>query len=215
MCVLSYFDDNFCATIDLSSTSSCPLKPSPFQVPFNASKSSCSFLYKKFVCHNMPSQHSPLHPLSTPKGLSIIDTFKFTKYRKKSRSDITVVGFKNIFLHKVKYLPFSFNGDNLFVLFHVPFGVPSAYGRSMDGMDKMCNGHPWCTTKTMKIKNNFGLSFRQSTCAGHFQCHNDHCDYMHSNGGMRNNTKSRCSTHLSFVVGDVAPPRSIFECKVC
>lgn len=27
----------------------------------------------------------------------------------------------------------------------VCMGIPSAYGRSIDGMDKMCNEHPWCT----------------------------------------------------------------------
>jgi hypothetical protein len=63
------------------------------------------------------------------------------------------------------------------------------FHRSMDGMDKMCNGHPWCTTKTTNIQNDFGLSFRRSTCAGHLQCSNDFWDYMHRNAGERNNTK--------------------------
>ena len=38
---------------------------------------------------------------------------------------------------------------------------------------------------------------------------------MHRNGGMRNSTEWASSTHLPFVVGDVAPARSTFECKVC
>ena len=93
--------------------------------------------------------------------------------------------------------------------------VPSAYGRSMDDMDKMCDGHSWCTTKTTNIQNDFELSFHRSTCASHLQCQNDHCDYKHCNRGMRNSTEWACSTHLPFVVGDVAPARSTFKCKVC
>ena len=59
------------------------------------------------------------------------------------------------------------------------------------------------------------MSFRRSSGAGHLQCQNDHYDYMHRNGGMRNNTEWASSNHLPFVVGNVAPARSTFECKVC
>jgi hypothetical protein len=76
----------------------------------------------------------------------------------------------------------------------------------------MCDGHPWCTTKTMNIQHNFGLSFRRSTCAGHLQYPND---YMHRNKGLRNNTELGGSTLLPFAVGNVPPTRSIVECKVC
>ena len=65
------------------------------------------------------------------------------------------------------------------------------------------------------MQNDFGLSFRRSTCIGHLQCQNDYYDYMHRNGGMRNSTEWASSTHLLFVIGDVAPARSTFECKVC
>ena len=94
-------------------------------------------------------------------------------------------------------------------------GVPSAYGCSMDGMDKICDGHPRCTTKITNIQDDFGLSFQRSTCVCHLQYQNDHCDYMHRNGSMRNSTKWAGSIHLPFVVGDVAPAKSTFECKVC
>lgn len=63
-------------------------------------------------------------------------------------------------MHDAKCLPPSFNNDVLFVLPLVAMGVPSAYGRLMDGMKKMCDGHPWCTTKTTNIQNDFGLSFQ-------------------------------------------------------
>ena len=85
----------------------------------------------------------------------------------------------------------------------------------MDGMDKMCDGHPWCTTKITNIQNDFGLSFLRSTREGHLQCHNDYCDYMHPNGGLRNNTKWVGSTPLPFVVGYGPPTRSTVEYKIC
>ena len=82
----------------------------------------------------------------------------------------------------------------------------------MDGMDKMCDGHSWCTTKTMNIQNDFELFFRRSTCAYHLQCPNDYCDYMHCNGGLRKNTEWAGSTHLLFLV---AHTRSTIKCKIC
>ena len=85
----------------------------------------------------------------------------------------------------------------------------------MDGMDNMCDGHPWCDTKTTNIQNDFGLSFRRSTCASHLRCQNNHYNYMHRNRGMRNNTEWAGSIHLPFIVGDIVPARSTFECKVC
>ena len=156
VCVLLYYDDNICATVDLSDTSSLLLKITPFQVPLHASKSSCSSLYRKFVCHDTPSQLLSLHPSSSSIGLI---TIKFTKYRKSSKSYLIATNFENIIVRDVKFLPSSFNGDMLFVLPLMPLGVLSAYGRSRDGMDKMCDGHLWCTTKTTNIQNDFGLVF--------------------------------------------------------
>jgi hypothetical protein len=81
-------------------------------------------------------------------------------------------------------------------------------------MDKMCDGRPWNTTKTMNIQNDFGLSFRRCTCVSHFQCPNDYCDSMNRNGGLRNNIVWAGSTPLPFVVGDVPPTGFTVECKV-
>ena len=85
----------------------------------------------------------------------------------------------------------------------------------MDGMDKMCNGHPWYTTKIINIQNDFALTFRRSTCEGHLQCSNDFCDYMHRNVGECNNTKWARSTPTPFFMSIVAPEKSKLECKVC
>ena len=74
---------------------------------------------------------------------------------------------------------------------------------------------PWCTIKTTNIQNDFGLSFRWSTYAGHLQCPNDYCDYIHRSGGLRHNTEWANSTPLPFVVDNVPPIKSTTECKVC
>lgn len=70
------------------------------------------------------------------------------------------------------------------------------YGRSMDGMDKMCDDHPWCTTKITNIENNFGLSFRRFFFCfflvfvlAIFSVLKKCCDYMCRNGGVSNNTE--------------------------
>ena len=136
-----------------------------FQVP----------LHLKFSCHNKPSQRTPLHPSPSSIGLTIIDALKFTKYRKMLKSYFTAIDFENTVVCQCQLLPYFFDGDILFVYVLVPLGVPSAYDRSMGGKDKMCDGHPWCTTKTTNIKIDFGLSFRQSIRGNHLQCQNDHC----------------------------------------
>ena len=69
--------------------------------------------------------------------------------------------------------------------------------------------------KTTNIQNDCGLFFRWSTCTCHLQCPNVYCDYMHHNGGLRNNTEWVGSTPLPFIVGNVLPIRSTIECRVC
>ena len=71
-----------------------------------------------------------------------------------SKSVLTTIDFDNIDVHDVKYLSPSFDGDVLFVLPPLSMGVPSAmpYGCAMDGMDKMCDDHLWCTTKPQIFK---------------------------------------------------------------
>ena len=145
----------------------------------------------------------------------IVDALKQTKSRKRSESNLESIDFNSIEVRDLKYLPSSFDGDILFVLPSVSFGVPSAYGRSMDGMDKMCDRYLWCTAKTTNTQNDFGLTFRRSTCACHFQCSNDFCDYMHRNASERNNTEWVGSTPTPFSMGIVAPRRSKLECNTC
>ena len=115
-------------------------------------------------------------PTSTPSSsfivirLNIVEALKVTKsIKKRSNFELIIVDFNNNYIHEVKYLPSSFDNNVLFVLLLVAMGVPSAYEHSMDGINKMCNGHPWCTTKTTNIQNDSGFSFRRSPRVGHLQ----------------------------------------------
>jgi hypothetical protein len=216
--VLSDSEDDICVAVDLSDTSPFPFRSkysTPSKLPMDLPKSPYSPLYVKVAHHGSVSQRFPLHNFSSSVGMNIVDALKQTKFRKRSKSDFASIDFDNIEVRDVKYMPSSFDGDILFVLPPVPFGVPSAYGRSMDDMDKMCDGHPWCTTKTTNIQNDFGLTFIRSTCAGHLQCSNEFCDYMHRNAGKRNNTEWAGSTPTPFSMGIIAHERSKLECKVC
>jgi hypothetical protein len=94
------------------------------------------------------------------------------------KSNLIAIDFDSIDVCEVKYLPPSFDGDVIFILPPINVDVSSTYGRSMDGTDKMCDGHLWCTTKTTNIQNNFGLSFRRSSYAGHLQCTNTYCEFV-------------------------------------
>jgi hypothetical protein len=190
--VLSDSEDDICASVDLSNTSPFPFRSvhsTIFRLPIHVAKSPCGLMYKKVVSQISPSQRPPLHPSPSSTGLTVVDALKLTKSRKKSKLYLASIDFDTIDVREVKYLSSSFNGDILFLLPPMTLKVPSPYGRSMDGMDEMCDGNPWCTTKTTNIQNDFGLSFRRSTCVGHLQCHNDYCDYMNRNGGLRNNTE--------------------------
>ena len=69
-------------------------------------------------------------------------------------SHLITFNFHNIDVYDVKYLPSSFDDNVLFVLPPLSMGVGSAYGYSMNDMDKMCDGHPWCKT-TLNIQNKF------------------------------------------------------------
>jgi len=164
--VLSDSEDDICVVVDLSDISLSPFKiknSTPSQLPKSPFSPMCNIL----IYHMTPSQRPPLHPSPSSIGLSIVGALKFTKSRKMSKSDLIFIDFDNIDVYDVKYLSSSFDGDVLFVLSLVTLGVPNMYSCSMDGMDKMCDGHPWCTTKTTNIQNDFGLSFRRSTCTGH------------------------------------------------
>jgi hypothetical protein len=145
MFVLSDSEDDICASIDLSNTSQFPFRSvhSTFsQLPIHVAESPCGLMYKKVVPQISLSQRPPLHPSPSSTGLTMVDTLKLIKSRKRSKSDLASIDFDSIDVREVKYLPSSFNGDVFILLPPLALKALSTYGRSMDGMDKMCDGHP-------------------------------------------------------------------------
>src|SRR6202022_2032965 len=143
--VLSDSEDDICASVDLSNTSPFLFRSVhsiPSQLPIHVAKSPCSLMYKKVVPQISPSQHPPLHPSPSSTRLTMVDALKLTKSRKRSKSDLASIDFDSIDVREVKYLPSSFNGDVLFLLPPVALKAPSTYGRSIDGIDKLSDGHP-------------------------------------------------------------------------
>ena len=190
--VLLDSDEDVCLVVDLSDISHFPYKTKPSNpvlVFVDVDRTPHSTSYMKLVRNGSSSQRPPLHPPSSSSRFSIVDALKMTKSRKRSKSDLTAIVFDTINVRNVKYLPPYFDGDVIITLPPIVVDVSSTYGRSMDGIDKMCDGHPWCTTKITNIQNDFGLSLRRSSCVGHLQCTNTHCDYLYRNRGVPNCTE--------------------------
>ena len=110
-----------------------------------------SLLWMKVPPHGSPSPRPPLHPSSSSLHLNIIDAIKLIKFRSWCKSDLTTIDFDSIDVHGDKDLLTSFDSDILFVLSPLSMRIPSTYDHSICSMDKMCDGHPWCTTKNTNI----------------------------------------------------------------
>lgn len=108
-----------------------------------------------------------------------------------------------------------FNGNVLLLLTicHKEFQVCMAV--QWTTWTKHVMGQPWYTIKTTNIQINFGLSFWHFFYTSHFRSHNDYCNYMHCNWGVRNNTEWVGWIPFPFVVGNVVLTRSIIKCKIC
>ena len=84
--VLSDSKDDICAFVDLSNTSSFPIKSvhsTPSQLPIHVAKSPCGSMYRRSVPQISHSQCPPLHPLPSYVGLTIVDALKLRYSRKK------------------------------------------------------------------------------------------------------------------------------------
>ena len=84
-------------------------------------------------------------------------------------------------------------------------------------MDKRYDGHDWMKTQTPNISNDLGLVFLSSTCVGHLECYNPHCDYLqraHCNSPV-NNIDFDGFTKEPFPVGGPLPLGSTLMCRVC
>ena len=141
--------------VDFSDTSFFPYKTKPSNpvlVYVDVDKTLHNSSYMKLVCLSSSSQRPPLHHSSSSSGFNIVDALKMTKSRRRSKSDLTAIDYDSIDVRDVKYLPPSFDGDVIFISPPINVDESSTYGRSMDDMDKICDGHPWCTTKITNIQ---------------------------------------------------------------
>ena len=142
--VLLDLDEDVCHVVDLFDTSYFPCKTKPSNlvlVSVDVDRTPHNSSYIKFVCHGSSSQRPPLHPSSSSSGFNTVDALKLTKSRKRFKFDLNVINFDSKDVRDVKYLPPSFDDDVIFILPPINVDVFSTYGRSMDDMHKMCDGH--------------------------------------------------------------------------
>ena len=212
--LLSDSDEDIVAAVDLADTSANPYKST-------LSFSTCPSAAAPAAPHTWSRQsfhggRPPQSPTSSSNPTSMLDALKAVATRRRSHSPIADIDFDNIKISAVKYLPTTYNGDVIFLLPPLPVGIPFNYGKGMDGMDKHFDGHPWCITKTSNVRNDGGLSFRRSSCAGHLECQNNSCQYfLVRNPGVRNCTQWSGQTSMPFNVGCTSPENSTLHCKVC
>jgi hypothetical protein len=118
---------------------------------------------------------------------------------------------------RVEYLPPVFDGAVIFELPPAGHTATRSQAKSMQGMDKRYDGHVWTKTITTNITNDFGLSFRSSTCVGHLRCNNKDYEYLFHRPRIFevNETEFEGCTLQAFVVDQTPPTESTLVCKVC
>ena len=87
----------------------------------------------------------------------------------------------------------------------------------MDDMDKHYGGHVWTKTQTTNSSIDLGLAFGSSTCVGHLEYQNPHCDYLqraHRISSVKD-IKFDGFTKEPFPVGCLVPAFSILVYKIC
>ena len=171
--LLSDSDDDIVPAFDLASTSPFPFKRTPLSSIVRSNSNS--------QLQRTPSgsvARPPRSPTFSVRHRSMLDALKATAVRPRSQSALSDIDFDNIRVEEVKYIPTTYDGDVIFLLPPLPTRLPATYGKSLDGMDKVYDGKPWCTTKTSNIRNDCSLVFRHSVCVGHLECANDSCEYL-------------------------------------
>lgn len=116
-------------------------------------------LYLHVVESGSCSKKPHVYPSSSTCIVHILDALKITECCSKFKFDLYLIKFDNLVVEDIKYLPFAFDGNVLFILPFVDLAILDAYGKSMDGMDTIHDGHAWCITKTTNDHNEFGLIF--------------------------------------------------------
>lgn len=168
--------------------------------------------------HEFPSPRPPLDPSWASLHLNIIDVLKLIKSRRRSKSDLAIIDFDSINVHDVKYwiYYYYYYYDNvLFVLTILSMGVPSTYGHFVDEMDKIYDGHLWCTTRSTNIQKIIGFFSNIFLIMFIFISYKLYYIYMYSNGGVLKNIEWIGSIFVSFFARNVAPKKSRLKCKIC
>ena len=201
--LLSDSDDDTHSEIKLGDTRSNPFQSRGSQDSGRPSRQGS----RSSMSASLSTGRPPIHPASK-KNRSIMFSIRMTASRRGSRSELSKIDFDTIEHEQVKYLPPVYDGDKIFELPPVPEGVPNPFGGGMDGMSKQYDGHTWCKTMTTNIKNEYGLTYRKSSCTGHLQCPNMSCDYICRNNGMVNSTEWSGVALVPFSVGG-SPQRNL------
>jgi hypothetical protein len=155
----------------------------------------------------------PLYPY--PSGrVSIMDCLNRLAKMHRSRNELSTMDLSIMKHQRVSFLPAVFDGDIIFEIPPCRSNSSSSAARSLEGMDKRYDGHPWCRLVTTNINNSDNLKFRKSHCAGHLACENPNCDYL-NRASKKNETEWSGYTPIPFAVGDGPPKDCTLVCKVC
>lgn len=149
--------------------------------------------------------------------MSVVSCLKRLASRSGAKNALSRLNFSTLRTERVPFLPGKFNGDVLFELPLAPPATPST-AKSMAGMDKKYDGHPWCKTMTSNISNDSGLTFRYSVCAGHLRCCNDNCDFRKRGENRLSEVNEAEWDGVSltpFQVSCDPPAKSTLVCKIC
>jgi hypothetical protein len=160
---------------------------------------------------SQPQPHSGHH-----QSLSVVDFLRRPWVSKGARNAFKSLDYDTLDIHRVEFLPPTFDGDIIFELPPMDTSALHTGSKSMQGMDKHHDGHAWTKTVTSHIKNDMKLTFRTSTCAGHLRCGNQDCEYttcIHRTSPV-NELEWDGFTSMPFVVGEPAPNGSTLVCKI-
>jgi hypothetical protein len=160
--------------------------------------------------------HLPPH-VGYQQSLSVVDSLKRLRAYRGARNAFRSLDYDSLDIQRVQFLPPTFNGDVLFELPPVDMSALQSHAKLMHGMDKHHDGHAWTKTIISHIKNNMNLTFRTSTCVGHFHCKYQDCKYtarIHRTS-LVNEMEWDGFTPTTFAVGQPAPAGSSLLCKIC
>ena len=109
---------------------------------------------------------------------SILECLKDLSNLHRLRNELSTLDLPTLTHKEVEFLPPVYDGDAIFELPPCQASSSSSAARNLEGMDKRCDGHPWCKLVTTNIHNSDSLKFRKSFCAGHLICENSECEYV-------------------------------------